>query len=226
MQERNPGIGILLAVLVATWLAWWLTPTTMLSNISERKDLEQLIPSEFGEWDELTQTSSQIVDPEQQQAIDRIYSQTLNRTYINQDGYRVMLSIAYGDDQRDAVEIHYPEVCYPAQGFQVTSNQAGMLNTGKGVIKVQRLLTHLGSRHEPVTYWTTVGDKVVKGRVAKKLAEMEYGVKGFIPDGMLFRVSSIDGQSDRAFDLQQAFVSDLIDSLDQESRLRLSGLGS
>ena len=38
-------------------------------------------------------------------------------------GRQIMLSIAYGEDQRDGMKLHYPEVCYPAQGFQSRSFQ-------------------------------------------------------------------------------------------------------
>jgi EpsI family protein len=37
--------------------------------------------------------------------------------YVNASGYRIMLSLAYGSDQRGALQAHKPEVRYPAQGF-------------------------------------------------------------------------------------------------------------
>ena len=103
-----------------------------------------------------------------------------------------MLALAYGKDQRDAMQVHYPEVCYPAQGFALQEKQIGTLATERGAIPVTRILTNLGQRIEPVTYWTTVGDRVVQTGLQKKLAEMSYGLSGKIPDGMLIRVSSID----------------------------------
>ena len=33
--------------------------------------------------------------------------------------------MAYGDDQRGGLQAHRPEVCYPAQGFKVTSQADG-----------------------------------------------------------------------------------------------------
>jgi EpsI family protein len=135
------------------------------------------------------------------------------------------LSIAYGEDQRDSNQLHYPEVCYPAQGFQVTSNRRGVLQTAQGDIPVKRLESQMAQqRFEPITYWTTVGEHAVTGGVRKKLAEMEYGLKGRIPDGLLFRVSSIDRDSDGAFKKQEKFIAELLASLDVASKRRIAGL--
>ena len=84
----------------------------------------------------------------------------------------------------------------------------------------------MGQRHEPVTYWTTIGTHVVLSAIDKKLEELRYGLKGDIPDGMLFRVSSIDTNTQSAFALQESFVRDLLNSLEPTLRKRISGLGS
>ena len=166
-----------------------------------------------------------VVNPQQTELLNQLYSQILTRTYYNSQGYRIMLSIAYGEDQRDGNQLHYPEVCYPAQGFQVTSNRKGTLDTGLGLIPVRRLETHLSqNRFEPITYWTTVGTQSLTGGVDKKLAEMRYGLRGEIPDGLLFRVSSIDKDPGSAFEVQAKFVREMVASLKDEERLRISGL--
>ena len=45
-----------------------------------------------------------------------------------------MLSLAYGDDQRADLTAHKPEVCYPAQGFQLHANKEDGLQTPFGTI--------------------------------------------------------------------------------------------
>ena len=47
---------------------------------------------------------------------------------------------------------------------------------------------------------------------------------GQIADGLLFRISSIDPDLSRAFGMQKQFVSDMMDSLSADDRLRLAGL--
>jgi hypothetical protein len=44
------------------------------------------------------------------------------------------------------------------------------------------------------------------------------------PGGLLFRVSSIDGDSKNAFSMQQKFVTDMMKSVPSEARSRLAGL--
>jgi hypothetical protein len=47
---------------------------------------------------------------------------------------------------------------------------------------------------------------------------------GQIPDGLLFRISSIDTDKQRAFSMQQQFAADLLASVPPATRKRLSGL--
>ena len=99
---------LLMLMLAASGLALALRPTHKLADQGPPFDLEAIIPRTFGEWHEEKHYSAQIVDPQQQEMIDKIYTQTLSRTYVNTSGYRIMLAIAYGDDQRDALQTHYP----------------------------------------------------------------------------------------------------------------------
>ena len=217
------NIILLVLMLAASGLALALKPTQKISDLGPSVDLEKMIPQTFGDWREERQISVQMVDPQQKETIDRIYTQTLSRTYVNGYGYRIMLSIAYGDDQRDSMQMHYPEVCYPAQGFTLEEKQRGTLATANGQIPVTRILTNLGPRSEPVTYWTTVGNRVFQGGFQKKVAEMSYGLHGEIPDGMLIRVSSIDGEATRAFEMQAQFADQMLAALAPEARRKIDG---
>lgn len=214
---------LLILMLAASGLALALRPTLKIADQGSSTDLETMIPRTFGDWREEQQNAVQIVDPQQKELIDKIYTQTLSRTYVNSRGYRIMLALAYGKDQRDAMQVHYPEVCYPAQGFSLQEKQNGTLATERGAIPVTRILTSLGQRNEPVTYWTTVGDRVVQTGIQKKLAEMSYGLSGKIPDGMLIRISSIDAEAAHAYKMQTQFADQMLGALTPEYRQRLNG---
>jgi EpsI family protein len=214
---------MLVFMLVASSLTLALHPTHKISEQGPVIDLETMIPRTFDEWREEQSRSVQIVDPQQKEMIDKIYTQTLSRTYVNTAGYRIMLSMAYGDDQRDGMQMHYPEVCYPAQGFVLEDRQNGTLVTVNGLIPATRILTSLGQRIEPVTYWTIVGDQVFQGSFQKKLAEMRYGLGGKIPDGMLIRVSSIDNKTSNAYEMQSQFANQMLNALKPEYRQKLNG---
>lgn len=210
-------------MLIASSLALALRPTEKIADSGPSVNLDVMIPHAFDEWREEQRNSVQMVDPQQQETIDKIYTQTLSRTYVNSDGYRIMLAVAYGDDQRDSMQIHYPEVCYPAQGFLLKDKQKGDLATENGLIPVIRILTNLGQRDEPVTYWTIVGNTVFQGGLQKKLAEMRYGLSGKIPDGMLIRISSIDPDAEAAFKIQAQFVNQMLKALPPEYRQKING---
>jgi len=215
---------LLLLMLTAAGLAIAMRPTHKISDQAQQIDLESMVPRAFGDWHEDGQGTASIVDPRTREMLDKLYSQTLSRTYVDADGYRVMLSIAYGNDQGDALQVHKPEICYPAQGFVLEKKQIDSFAFENSAIPVTRIYATLGQRSEPVTYWTTIGNQVVKpGGVNKKLAEMRYGLNGKIPDGMLIRVSSIDTQIDRAFQIQDRFSVQMLQAIAPENRQRLTG---
>jgi EpsI family protein len=221
---RN-AVFALIVMLMAAALAYFMTPRHKLIDQRGKINLEKAIPANFGEWQVDPNMGGAVVNPQQQETLDLIYSQLYSHTFVNRKGERVMLSIAYGEDQRDGMLLHYPEVCYPAQGFQIDSNKVGELLLPAGRIPVRKLETQMRSqRFEPVTYWTVIGEQTTLGGVDKKLAELRYSLKGQIPDGLLFRVSSISRDSEAAFSLQAGFVKDLIAALSPRDRKLLSGL--
>lgn len=220
------AVAALLIMLCSAVLADWLKPTLRLADARLVKvELGSAVPTAFGSWQLEASASASVVNPQQQEMIERLYSQTLSRTYVDEQGRRVMLAVAYGQDQRDGLVVHHPEVCYPAQGFDVLSNKLDVLRTRRGDIPLRRLETMAGTaRREPVTYWTTVGDRVTQGGISKKVHEMHYSLGGQIPDGLLFRVSSIGGDTAAEFALQDKFVTDLLEHVSPPVRLYLAGL--
>jgi EpsI family protein len=200
-----------------------LTPTVKLADSQASIDLAGMIPTRFGDWHVDESIIPLQVDPDTQARLDKIYNQTLSRTYVDRNGDRIMLSIAYGGDQSDSLAVHRPETCYTAQGFNVSSNVDGTLATSFGNVAVRRLNATAGARVEPITYWITVGDKVTRPGTEQKLQQLRYGLTGSIPDGMLVRVSSISSDMASAYGLQQKFVGDMLASLAPASRKRLIG---
>jgi EpsI family protein len=187
-------------------------------------DLELLVPKAFGAWRQEAQQVAQVVNPQTQQILDKLYNQVLTRTYVSDAGERIMLSLAYGGDQRGSLEAHKPEVCYPAQGFKLLAQSDGAIDTAYGNIPVRRLNTSLGRRIEPLTYWFTVGESTVLNRWEKRLVEIRLTLTGQIPDGLLFRVSSIDADTAHAWKVQEQFVNALMSSVQAKDRARLAGL--
>ena len=204
--------------------AYALRPGPKAGGHGAQIDLEKLIPTQFGPWRQEVQAVAQVINPQTKELLDKLYNQILNRTYVAGPDRRVMLSLAYGGDQRGSLEAHKPEVCYPAQGFKLLDERDGTLPTPFGNISVRRLNTSMGPRVEPLTYWFTMGETLVQSRWDKRLVELRLALTGQIPDGLLFRVSSIDRDPERAWRVQQEFVTDLLGALGPAERTRLAGL--
>ena len=120
-----------------------------------------------------------------------------------------MLWVAYGGDQSDATRAHRPEVCYPAQGFQILSSRNGTVHTGTHPLRVRQLVAKQGGRLEPISYWIIVGDQVTLSGTEQKLAQLSYSARGIIPDGMLVRISTIDADAANAYKVHEGFVAQL-----------------
>ena len=148
-----------------------LKPTRRLADLRPHLDLEGGIPRQFGGWGSKPARAGDLVNPQSETLIDKLYSQIVERVYFEPaTGAQIMLSVAYGADQSEGLQLHVPDYCYPAQGFQVVASSLASIAGRPGGLPVKRLLTQQGARFEAVTYWITVGGFVELSGPARKLA--------------------------------------------------------
>lgn len=223
MAAPGKAAAIGAAMLAAAGLSVALTPTDRDADRIGVLELELLVPAAFGDWRIDPLVLPLQVSPDVQEQLDKIYDRTLARTYVNGEGKRVMLSIAYGAVQTRALQLHKPEICYAAQGFEVRTSVQSAFAGPAGPMPVRRVIAAHGPRTEPITYWMRMGDDLVYGGVEQTLTRVRYGLRGRIPDGLLFRVSTIGTDEAREFALQDRFVSELLSSLSPPARSRLIG---
>ena len=186
-------------------------------------NLETVIPAAFAGWSLDPGVAQVSVAPDVQARLDRLYRQIVSRTYVNAQGERMMLTVAHGGDQSDALKAHRQEVCYSAQGFGIHELAHGQLASAGRTIPVTRFVAVQGERVEPVTYWFTMGERVVLGRFERLRVQLENGFAGRIPDGMLVRVSSLSGDPAAAFASQQSFISALAAAVPAADAARFVG---
>ena len=225
---RRRTVVTLAGAMAAVASAHALAPTKHLAEALGPLDLQAAVPRQFGRWVMDERTVVSVINPQQEELLKQLYSQVLERVYVNKDdGYRIMLTIAYGGDQREGLAAHYPEACYAAQGFKIQSSVQDSISINQSLIPVTKLETSLANqRFEPITYWIMVGEVSSRGGVRKKLADLYYTSRGYIPDGLLFRVSSIDPASPNAFERQAESIKEIIPALSMSSRRRLTGIES
>jgi EpsI family protein len=216
------GLGAILVA--ASVAAMALKPTEKLAEGQPRVDLESAVPKSFDGWRVDPGMAPVSVSPDVRARLDKIYDQLLSRTYVNDKGERIMLSIAYGGDQSgESMQVHRPEYCYAAQGFQVAAGNVDALATQFGSLGVRRVLATKGLRREPITYWLTVGDSAALPGWRRKVLQIAYGLSGRIPDGTLVRVSSINADSSVAYRAQDDFINALLNHLRAGDRAKVIG---
>jgi EpsI family protein len=189
--------------------------------------LDDAIPAQFGTW-RIDPTVVPIAPtPDVQENLDKLYGQIVSRSYINDRGERMMLVVAYGGDQSDSLKAHRQEVCYTAQGFTVRDVHRDELLLpahANANVPLVRMHAQNGSRSEPVSYWFTMGDQVVIGRVDRLFAQIAYGLAGKIPDGLLMRVSSLSRDVPASYAAQDDFLRSLLGAASPAVRRQLAGV--
>jgi EpsI family protein len=186
--------------------------------------LESDVSPQFSGW-KIDEAIVQIMpSPDVQEQLNKTYNQILSRTYVNEAGQRIMLMVAYGEDQADRTTVaHLPDGCYPAQGFAISPGPSAPVSIQSKPFPVRRLVARRNPRVEPITYWTVVGNEAFQSDRDRRIARLRSSLAGIIPDGMLVRVSSIDPVEPRAFALHDTFISDLYSSLSSSVRPRIFG---
>lgn len=225
-RQPTPWRAWLISVLLlsAASLSQTLRPVATVTPTRPGVDLARLIPEQFAGWRMAGSTDLHPVSSGATARNSGAYAQTLERIYVDEEQRRIMLSIAYGDRQLgDALQAHRPEYCYAAQGFTVAAASDSLLATRHGELPIRRLQTHRPGRNEMVSYWLTVGEQATLPGLSRKLVQLRYGLSGTLPDGMLVRVSSINGPTADAYAWHDRFIRDLLATLPDADRERLAG---
>lgn len=229
-QKSNLKVPSLLVaasalMLAAAGAAYALKPTHILADDKPPMLLDQIVPTSFGGWQLDPSIVPVTVDPTVQAQLDSLYSQTLNRTYINARGERILMSIAYGKNQNSqSTAAHRPEFCYTAQGFHVEDKGYSTVALKNHQLRTVQLVADKDERIEPITYWVTLNEEATVPGVDRKLAQLRYGLQGKIVDGMLFRISSFsDSKATVDYSSHQRFLLDLEKALAADMKPRFFG---
>jgi EpsI family protein len=164
-------------------------PRRRLASIP-KDHLAALAPDHIADW--RYETSSGIVLPPPDELARLLYDQQVTRAYVSDKHPSVMLVMAYGSSQGGMLQVHRPEICYPASGFRLSSTLTESLPTGDGhAIPVRAFTATADTRVEQVMYWTRVGNALPTSWTSQRVAIMESNLLGAVPDGLLVRLSTI-----------------------------------
>lgn len=213
ITRRHAVMGV--ACVAAAGSAAALKPRRRLSLVGDAK-LEQIVPRSFGGWTE--QPTDALVTPDDEDSLSaRLYSQVVGRLYVNSADAMVMLLIAYGDTQNDLLQLHRPEVCYPAFGFAIERSAKVMIQLRRDIVVPARALTASNSnRIEQILYWTRIGEHLPTDGREQRIAKFEDQLNGVIADGILVRVSTLGNDPTEGLAVNRAFSSQLLRAISAE----------
>ena len=129
-----------------------------------------------------------------------------------------MLLLAQNGGQTGFLQIHRPEVCYTAGGYQISAVTPHPIRVGPITVPANRMDASSGGPTEHVIYWTRVGNEVPASWRQQKIAVAEQNLKGLIPDAILVRVSTVNDDADAALAAIDEFVGALIRSIPPSRR--------
>jgi EpsI family protein len=199
-----------------------LIPRHKVSLLGGRK-LEAMIPHNLPGFASLN--GGGVIAPAPKGSLaDRLYSQTVQRLYQTPEGDVVMLLIAYGGTQSDSLQLHRPESCYPAVGFNIydAANREIALAPGADV-PVRRLSARLDQRVEQIWYWARVGEYLPLNGVEQRQVRFRNALAGIIADGVLVRMSTLTMDEARGDQVNEAFARAMINGVGPEGRRVLLG---
>lgn len=187
-----------------------------------KDQLDKIVPLKVGNW--TFDTTSGLVLPPPDQLARLLYDQQVARSYTSPDQLSVMLLLAYGSSQSGMLQIHRPEVCYPASGFKLTETEVTSipLATGKALPSLS-FTANSDTRVEQVLYWTRIGELVPTGWWSQRLAVVRSNLHGKIPDGLLVRLSTVSSDADQAQATLKAFARTMLEEMAPATRRMLVG---
>lgn len=219
--RRNFLIGATCAAGAAA--AFALTPRRRVA-LMPTGALGALAPAAFGAWSSRDVTD--LVAPKVEgDLVSRLYDQTLERIYSDAaTGATVMVLLAHGDTQSNELQLHRPEVCYPAFGFEISSTRTDMLALSPGALLPARLLVaEAPGRRENIIYWTRLGEFLPTSENEQRLDRIKTALRGVVSDGLLARFSLVSDDSAGASTILKAFVTDFVKSIAPAKRAAFVG---
>lgn len=183
---------------------------------------EKWVPKDFGSWKFVS--ASGVVLPPSDATSDRLYDNLITRVYEGTSGAPVMLLIAYNNIQNGVLQVHRPEVCYPAGGYTLTESEPMTLSVPSQPVLPSKFFTAKGpDRIEQVLYFTRLGDSFPRSWLEQRIAVAKANLAGIIPDGVLMRVSSVDNDKATALNQLNLFLREFFSIAPPELKRMLLG---
>lgn len=184
-------------------------PDVPLRMLKPGTKLDDLFPKKIDDWE--YEGSNGLILPPPDQLRDRIYNSLLTRYYASPTTLPIMMLIAYSGQQDGVLQVHRPEVCYPASGYDIVESHIDPLDTGHGLtIPSHFISARSNSRHEQLIYWTRIGNAFPARWWQQHVAVAEENLHGRVPDGVLVRISTAASSDKDALIVLNRFTQSML----------------
>lgn len=203
--------------------AEWLRPRRSL-NLLGRTNLDSIVPRTFDGWH--STAGGDFVVPQTPNSLsNRLYAKQLMRVYTSQQHMAgVMLLVAYGASQSDALQLHRPESCYPAVGLPIVYRALAPLPIAPSIAVPGVLLTAGATqRVEDIAYWTRLGEYLPQSASDQRRDRLRAAVQGYVGDGVLVRASILRHGEQAQFTTLTDFLGALVKAVSPAHRPALVG---
>lgn len=207
LDRRSILVGTGLAAAGA--LSYLAAPKAVAKPI-EKPTFTSAIPDRIGGW--TSRESQEIVLPPQDDS-NKLYENQETRVYEGNGLPAIMFLVAYSSIQQNDVQVHRPEVCYPASGFPVISTEATQISYRGRELAGRELVADRGGLHERVIYWIRVGDSFPTSWREQRINMAFANLSGSVPDGVLFRVSAFEEPGKSTSAVLRKFIAGFLDQV-------------
>jgi len=213
------------ACVVGAGAAYGLKPRRRVSLLGPTR-MAAIVPGQVGDWS--SQDVSDLIDTKDANSLAaKLYDESVERVYSHRTtGAQIMMLLAHGDTQSDELQLHRPEVCYPAFGFRITQSAPGALSLAPGApLPVRRLVAEAPGRRENILYWTRLGEYLPVDGISQRIDRLKTSMHGDVTDGLLARFSYLGDDPAEAFGMLDGFVRALVGAVAPAHRSALVGTG-
>src|SRR5439155_9545275 len=136
-------------------------------------------------------------------------------TRVYSDGTNaIMLLIAYSANETGFLQVHRPEFCYTAAGYQLSDFAPHLIRLNQSsAIPANSLTATRDGTPEKLLYWTRIGTHIPQSWAQQKLTVAGDNLKRLIPDAALIRVSMVDADEASAMAMIDDFARTMIASV-------------
>lgn len=220
LKRRDILIGG--SCLLGAGAAWALTPRRRVTLMTHGS-LAGVVPRAFPGW--VSQDVGNLVAPKEEDSLSaQLYQETIERVYRNADGVQIMVLMAHGDTQSNELQLHRPEVCYPAFGYAISRSRALDLPLASGVtLPARTMVAEAPNRRENILYWSRLGEFMPVNGGEQRMYRLKTAMDGYIADGLLARFSVVGTDQNAAVSVLEGFITALIRNVPAAQRQGLIG---